>query len=60
MNENLTRQLFEQFCHIYLFIFQVYAGGYENLRVVSSRVNKVTDRLTALKEDVFVAVNIEG
>ena len=28
--------------------------------MVSSRVNKGTDHLTALKEDVFVAVNIEG
>ena len=27
---------------------------------MSSHVNKVTDHLTALKEDVFVAVNIEG
>ncbi|XP_068753053.1 uncharacterized protein [Montipora capricornis] len=39
---------------------EVYAGAYKNPRVISSRVNKVTDHLSALKEDVFVAVNIEG
>ncbi|KAK2571004.1 hypothetical protein P5673_003540 [Acropora cervicornis] len=33
---------------------------FKYLRVVSSRVNKVTDHLTALKEDAFVAVHIEG
>lgn len=48
------------FVNILWFISQVYAGGYKNPRVVSSQVNKVTDHLAALKEDVFVAVNIEG
>ena len=33
---------------------------FKNPRVVSSGVNKVTDHLTALKEDAFVAVHNEG
>lgn len=40
-------------------LYQVYAGGYKNARVISSQVNKVREHLTALKKDVFVAVKIE-
>ena len=53
-------QLFEQFCQDSLIYFSGIYWWFKNPRVVSSGVNKVTDHLTALKEDAFVAVHIEG
>ena len=49
-------KLFEQFCQYSLIYFSGTYWWFKNLRVVSSRVNKVRDHLTALKEDAFVAV----
>ena len=53
-------KLFEQFCQYSLIYFSGIYWWFKNPRVVSSRVNKVRNHLTALKEDAFVAVHIEG
>ena len=52
-------KLFEQFCQDSLIYFSGIYWWFKNPQVVSSRVNKVTDYLNALKEDAFVAVHIE-
>ena len=53
-------KLFEQFSQYSLIYFSGIYWWFKNPRVVSSRVNKVRDHLTALKEDAFVAVHIDG
>lgn len=40
----------------FIFLHQVYTGGYRNPKTLSSRVAEVQDHLNVLKEGVFVAV----
>jgi len=41
-------------------VLQVYSGLYKNPRTLATRVNIVENLLQALRENVFVAINIQG